>query len=143
MRCIHFILPNMTHLGQAATPKQASVPHYQTALAQIQLEINLFHEGGGVIELKCYYHQQNYSNYFLHVVNFGVPEMVGVDWEALAQLAINEAKSDKKRQHRYKDFNTTGGQYTTHIGSMSGVVKPSQKPGTKQGCIVEAMLALS
>jgi hypothetical protein len=33
--CIHFILPNMIDEGQAATPKQASVPHYQSSLLHI------------------------------------------------------------------------------------------------------------
>ena len=35
MGCIHFILPNMSDLGQAATPKQANVPHHQTTLATV------------------------------------------------------------------------------------------------------------
>jgi hypothetical protein len=134
----------MTDLGQGATPKQASVPHYQTTLAQIRLEIDLFHASSGVIELKCYYYpEQNYTNAFLLVVNLGVPEMAWVDWDALAQLAFKESKTAKKQQHKYKDFSTTGGQGTTHIGLVSGVAKPSQKPGTKKVCIVEAMLALS
>jgi hypothetical protein len=36
MKCIHFILPNMLETGQAPTPKQASVPHYQRSFAQIR-----------------------------------------------------------------------------------------------------------
>jgi hypothetical protein len=29
MKCIHFVIPNMTEKGQACTPKKANVPHYQ------------------------------------------------------------------------------------------------------------------
>jgi hypothetical protein len=143
MRCIHFILPNLNDHGQAATPKQASVPHYQTTQAQIQLEIDSFRAAGGEIEFKCYSPDRNYSNDFLNIVNLGVPEMERIDWDALARLAFKESKSDKKRQHKYKDFGTTGGQCTTRVGSESGVAEPARKPGTQDVCIVEAMLALS
>ena len=42
----------------------------------------------------------------------------------------------------FKDFGTMGGQCTTQVGLNSGVAKPSKKPGTKDICIVDAMLAL-
>jgi hypothetical protein len=47
MACIHIILPNMTDKGQAATPKTARVPHYQTTIFEMQLEIDAFQAKGG------------------------------------------------------------------------------------------------
>jgi hypothetical protein len=61
MRCIHFILPNMTSTGQATTPRQASVPHYQTTQAQIEMQIESFRAAGGKIKFKIYLPTKNYS----------------------------------------------------------------------------------
>jgi hypothetical protein len=47
MHYIHFILPNMMGLGQAATPKTAWVPHFQTSLSGIQAKIDYCIAGGG------------------------------------------------------------------------------------------------
>jgi hypothetical protein len=43
------------------------------------------------------------------VTNLGVPGSLNIDWDALLKLAHKEVKGDKKRQHKYKDFGTTGG----------------------------------
>jgi hypothetical protein len=52
------------------------------------------------------------------VTNLGVPGISKLDWDgAVAKLAHNDAKRDKKRQHKYKDFGTTGRQCTTRVGS--------------------------
>jgi hypothetical protein len=143
MRCIHFILPNMTELGQAATPKQANVPHHQTTLATVRLAVESYRAGGGSIELKVYDADKNYSNEFLNVINLGVPEVEMIDWDALARIAYLESNGDKKRQHMYRDFGTTGNVCTTRIGSRTGVAKPRKKPGTDEKCVVDAMLALT
>jgi hypothetical protein len=142
MACIHFIVPNMTNNGQAATPKTARVPHYQTALSKMQLEVEAFRAAGGKIDIKIYGPDQDYYNDFLHVVNSGVDSMAAIDWDALAQLIDKKEKGNKNRQHKFKDFGTTTGHCTTHIGSSVGVAKPSYKPGMKDSCIVDAMLAL-
>jgi hypothetical protein len=42
MLSIHFIIPNMTDKGQAATPKLANGPHYQPPLSQIQSQVDAF-----------------------------------------------------------------------------------------------------
>jgi hypothetical protein len=42
----------------------------------------------------------------------------------------------------HKDFGTTAGQCTTRVGSSVGVSKPRYKPGSKDSCVVEAMLVL-
>jgi hypothetical protein len=47
---IHFILPNMTHKRQAATPKMAKVPHYQSSLSQIWSQVDAFRQDGGIIQ---------------------------------------------------------------------------------------------
>jgi hypothetical protein len=46
MSCIHFILPSMMDKGQAAAPKTARVPHYQTTIFEMQLEIESFRAVG-------------------------------------------------------------------------------------------------
>jgi hypothetical protein len=144
MRRIHFILPNMTDKGQAATPKMANVPHYQSSLSQIRSQVGAFlRQGGGIVSFKICQPDRDYSNHFLHVTNSGVPGILKIDWDGLAKLAHNGAKGEKKRQHKYKDFGTTGGQCTTRVGSAVGVSKANKKPGTNDACIVEAMLALS
>jgi hypothetical protein len=144
MRCIHFILPNMLDKGQAATPKQATVPHYQTSLSHLRSEVESFRVSGGEIEFVIYQRDQNYSNNFLQVTNLGVPDgMRSIGWNGLAQLAHKEEKSDDKRQHKYRDLGTTGGQCTTRLGSVVGVATPSKKPVTNDNRIVEAMLVLS
>jgi hypothetical protein len=147
MRCIHFILPNMSDLGQASTPKQANVPHHQTTLAKVQLAITSFRDGGGDIDFKVYESDKNYSNEFLHVVNLGVEEIKEINWDALARIAYlasnEETEGNTKRQHMYRDFGTTGSICTTRVGSREGVSKPRKKPGTDEKCIVEGMLALS
>jgi hypothetical protein len=144
MRCIHFILPNMSdYKGQAATPKQATVPHYQTSLSHLRSQVESFRVSGGEIEFVIYQLDQNCSNDFLQVTNLGVPGMRSIDWDGLAQLAHKEEKSNEKRQHKYRDFGTTGGQCTTRVGLVGGVATPSKKPGTNDNRIVEAMLVLS
>jgi hypothetical protein len=142
MRCIHFILPNMTHTGQAATPRTARVPHYQTTLLEMKAEVAAFRAKGGKIKFKIYQPDKDYSNEFLHVVNSGVEGMGAIDWDALAKLADKKEKGDKNRQRKFKDFGTTAGQCTTRVGSSVGVAKPSYKPGTKDRCVVAAMLEL-
>jgi hypothetical protein len=87
IRCIHFILPNMNDKGQAATPKTARVPHFQTSLSEIQRQVASFAARGGEIQLKIYHPDQDYSNKFLHVVNSGLPQIQSVDWERLAEIA--------------------------------------------------------
>jgi hypothetical protein len=99
----------MTQSGQAATPKQASEPHYQTSLCQIESEIEYYCALGGLVKLKIYQADKNYLNNFLHVRNTGVPEIALIDWQALAEVAYKEEKGDKKRQHKFKDFGTTAG----------------------------------
>jgi hypothetical protein len=94
----------------------------------------------GQIKFEIYQPDGNYSNVFLHMTNLGVPGISSIDWDDLMQLAHKEVTGDKKRQHKYKDFGTMGGQCTTRVGSEVGVAKPSKKPGTKDICIVEAML---
>jgi hypothetical protein len=96
MKCIHFILPNLLEIGQAATPKQASVPHYQTTLAQIKLEIKSFHACGGVVKFMVYKPDQNYSKQILHVVNSSLLEIASIDWQSLVEVAYQEVKVDKK-----------------------------------------------
>jgi hypothetical protein len=54
MRCIHFILPNMNDKGQAATPKQATVPHYQMSISHIHPQLDSFRVSGGRIEFMIY-----------------------------------------------------------------------------------------
>jgi hypothetical protein len=142
MRCIHFILPNMTSNGQATTPRQASVPHYQTTQDEIELQIESFRAAGGKIKFKTYLPTKDYSNNFLHVRNLGVPQIDKIDWEKLARETYKEEREDKKRQHRFKDYGTTGGRCTTRVGSKIGVASPAKKPGSTNGCIVDAMLAL-
>jgi hypothetical protein len=144
IRCIHFILPNMNDKGQAATPKTARVPHFQTSLSEIQRQVASFAARGGEIQLKIYHPDQDYSNKFLHVVNSGLPQIQSVDWERLAEIAyLENAAADKKRQHKFKDIGTTGGQCTTRVNSSAGVAKPGKKPGSSDPSIVEAMVALS
>jgi hypothetical protein len=143
MRCVHFILPNMTDKGQAATPKQATLPHYQTSLSHIQSQVDSVRASGGQIEFKIYQLDQSYSNEFLHVTNSGVRGLSRLRWDDLAQLAYKELKGDEKRQHSFRDFGTAGGQCTTRVGSEVGVATPSKKPGTNITCVVEAMLVLS
>ncbi len=109
MCCVHFILPNMTDKGKAAIPKLANVPHYQTSLSQIRLQADSFWQAGGFISFKIYQPDRDYSNRFLHVTNSSVPGISKLDWDGVAKLAHNDAKRDKKRQHKYKDFGTTGG----------------------------------
>ena len=143
MRCIHFILPNMTDNGQATTPKTARVPHFQTSLSEIKRQVASFTASGGNIELKIYQPDQDYSNKFLHVVNSGLAQIQAVDWEQLAEIAYQENAADEKRQHKFKDIGTTGGQCTTRVHSSVGVAKPGKKPGSSAPSIVEAMVALS
>jgi hypothetical protein len=133
----------MNDKGQAATPKQATVPHYQTSISHIRSQLDSFRVSGGRIEFMIYQPDRNYSNEFLHVTNLGVPGMSSLAWDNLAQLAHKEATGDKKRQHKYRNFGTTGGQCTTRVSSVAGVATPSKKPGTNDVCIVEAMLVLS
>jgi hypothetical protein len=64
-------------------------------------------------------------NDFLHVVDLGVDGMAAIDWDALAKLTDKKEKGDENRQHKFKDFGTTAGQCTTHVGSLVGVAKPS------------------
>jgi hypothetical protein len=127
----------MTDKGQAATPKTARVPHYQTTLFEMKTTIELFCAAGGKIDFRIYHLHQDYSNSFLHVVTSGVDGMVAIVWDSLAQLKDKKERGNKDRQHKFKDLGTTTGQCTTHIGSSVGVAKPSYKPGTK-----ESMLAL-
>jgi hypothetical protein len=61
----------------------------------------------------------------------------GVSWPGK-----HAKRKNMKCQHRYKDFGTTGGQYTTCVGSKSGMATPAKKAGSKNVCIVDAMLAL-
>jgi hypothetical protein len=143
MECIHFILPNMTSHGQAATPKQANLPHYQTSLEHIKSQIASFRESGGQIRFQVYEPDQNYSNKFLHVTNIGLPSIAMLDWDYLARKANTQKKGDKKRQHKFRDFGTTSGQCTTRVDSEIGIGKPRKKPGTNDRGVVEAMLALS
>jgi hypothetical protein len=135
MVCIHFILRNMTAKGQAATPRIAWVPHYQSSLFEVQSKIDSFHATGGVIWFIIYQPDHDYSNTFLHVIITGV---ASVNWDSLAQLADKKETGDKKHQGKFKDFGTTSGKCTTHVGSLEGVAKPSYKPGTHdpsvQGC---------
>ena len=142
MKCIHFILPNMTSHGQAATPKQANLPHYQTSYEHIKAQVASFRESGGVIKFQVYKPDRNYSNEFLHVTNVGLPSIAMLDWDSLARKANTSKKGDKKRQHKYRDFGTTSGQCTTRVGSEIGIGKPQKKPGTNDPSIIEAMLAL-
>jgi hypothetical protein len=143
MRCIHFILSNMTDKGQASIVWTARIPHYQTPLSEMQHKIASFRGLGGNIEFKIYCPDQNYSNEFLHfLVNLGLQDMTAIGWDALARLASKQAKGDKKRQRKFKDFGTSAGQCTTCVESSVGVAKPSFKPGTKDAFIVNAMLAL-
>ncbi len=102
MSCIHFILPKLTTKGQAMTPKQVKVPHYQTLLVYIKLQVESFRSLGGCIQFEIYEPDQNYSNNFLTVTNLGVPGIEDIDWDCLAQIAHTEAKGDKKRQHKHK-----------------------------------------
>jgi hypothetical protein len=97
---------------------------------------------GGKIKFKKYLPTKSYSNCFLHVRNLGVPQIEQINWDKLTREAYNEKKDDKKRQHRYTYFGTTGGQCTICVGSKSGVTSPAKKPGSKGVCIVDAMLAL-
>jgi hypothetical protein len=142
MRCIHFILPNMMDKGQASIVRTPREPHYQTPLSEMQREIASFRGLGGKIEFKIYRPDRHYSNKFLHLVNLGLQDMTSIGWDALTRLTNKEAKGDKKRQRKFKDFGMTAGQCTTHVGSSLGVAEPSFKPGTKDACIVNAMLAL-
>jgi hypothetical protein len=77
------------------------------------------------------------------VTNSSVPGISKLDWDGVAKLAHKDSKGDKKRQHKYRDFGTTGGQCTTRVGSEVGVSKPSKKLGTNDARIVEVILALS
>jgi hypothetical protein len=129
----------MTQSGQAATPKQASAPHYQTLLCKIKSEIESYRALGGLVKFKIYQADKKYPNSFLHVRNTGVPEIALINWQALAEVAYKEEKGDKKRQHKFKDFRTTAGQCTTWVGLTSGVAQPAKKPGTT----TDAMLVLS
>jgi hypothetical protein len=140
MDCIHFILPNMGENGQACTVRTARVPHFQTPLSKMESEVASFRQAGGIIKFKSYHPNRNYSNTFLHLNNLDVRSTI--DWNALARLASKASKGGKKRQQKYKDFGTTAGQCTTRVGSIIGVAKPSFKPGTKETCIEDAMLAL-
>jgi hypothetical protein len=142
MACIHFILPNMSVKGQAATPKTARVPHYQCTLIDVQTKINDFLSTRGIIDFKIYRPDKDYSNDFLHAINSGVDGIAAIDWDALARLADKKETGDKNRQCKFKDFGTTPGQCTTRIGSLEGVAKPSYKPATKNSSVVKAMLAL-
>ncbi len=108
----------------------------------MEFEIDSLRRQGGKIDFQVYRPDQNYSNDFLHLVNHGMQDVTSIGWVALASLAQKEAKGDKKRQRKFKDFGTTAGQCTTRVGSSVGVAKPSFKPGTKDTCIVDAMLAL-
>ena len=117
MACIHFILPNMTLHGQAATPKQANLPHYQASLDHINSQIACYRESGGTIRFKVYKPNRNYSNDFLHMTNTGLPSIAMLDWDSLARMANKQKKGDKKRQHKFRDFGTTSGQCTTRVGS--------------------------
>jgi hypothetical protein len=83
-----------------------------------------------VASFKIYQPDRDYSNHFLHVTNSGVPGIRKIGWDGLAKLAYNGAKGDKKRQHKYKDFGTTGGQCSTRAGSAVGV----------SNCIIPAVL---
>jgi hypothetical protein len=87
MVCIHFILPNMTDKGQAATPKTARVPHYQSSLFEVQSKIDTFCAKGGVIRFTIYQPDEDYSNDFLHVINSRVEGIASINWNSLAQLA--------------------------------------------------------
>jgi hypothetical protein len=98
---------------------------------------------GGEIEFVIYQPDQNYSNDFLQVTKLGVPGTSSIHWDGLALLVHKEEKNDEKRQHKYRDFGTTGVQCTTRVGSVVGVATPSKKPGTNDNRIVEAMLVLS
>jgi hypothetical protein len=142
MRCIHFIMPNLTKTGQASTPKTARVPHYQTPLAEMQLEIDNYRDAGGQIHFKLYEADKDYSNNFLHVINSGVDGLDGINWDALAKLANKKETGDKKRQRKYQDYGTTAGRCTSRKKSLVGVSVPPIKPGTKEPCVVEAMLVL-
>jgi hypothetical protein len=142
MSCIHFILPNMMENGQAATLKTAWGLHYQTSLSEMQVEFAAFRAKGGKVGFKIYKANKDYSNNFLHVLNLGVNGLADIDWDTLAKLAEKKEKGEKKRQRKFKDFGTTAGQCTTCVGSSVGVAKPSYKPGTKESCVIEAMLAL-
>jgi hypothetical protein len=94
------------------------------------------------IEFKIYHPHKDYSNDFLSVVNSGVDGMAATDGDALAQLTDKKEKGNKNRQCQFKDFGTTAGQCTTSIGSSIGGAKPNYKSGTKESCIIKAMLAL-
>jgi hypothetical protein len=133
----------MSEKGQAATPKQANVPHHQTTLGTIKKEMKLFRAAGGVVLFKIYKPDKDYSNNFLHVTSLGVPEMDRIGWRALAKLAHQREIGDKKRQHKSRDFGTTGGICTTRIGSEEVIAKPRETPGTNESCVVNAMVALS
>jgi hypothetical protein len=142
MVCIHFILPNMTARGQAATPRTARVPHYHSTLLEVQSKVDSFRSTGGVVRFTIYQPDQDYSNSFLHIVNTGVEGIASVNWDALAQVTYKKGTGDKKRQRKFKDFGTTSGKCTTRLGSSEGVAKPSYKPGTQDPLVVESMLAL-
>jgi hypothetical protein len=86
---------------------------------------------------------KDYLNKFMHVVNTGLQLLDSVDWDKLAKIAYQETVSNKKRQHKFKDIGTTGGQCTTCTGSSVGVAKPGKKPGLTDPSIVEAMVAQS
>jgi hypothetical protein len=79
----------------------------------------------------------------MHVVNLGLPQIQWVDWDRLAEITYQEKEADSKRQHKFKDMGTTGGQCTTRVGSCVGVAKPGKKPGSTDPSIVQAMVALS
>jgi hypothetical protein len=87
----------MSDKGQASTPKQATVPHFQTSHSHLQSQVESFRVSGGEIEFLIYQPDHNYSNDFLQVMNLGVPGMRSIDWDGLAQLAHKEEKSDEKR----------------------------------------------
>ncbi len=122
MRCIHFILPNITEKGQATTPKQANIPHYQTSLFHIQSQVDSFWASGGHTEFKIYQPDQNYSNEFLHVTNLGIRGLWGLSWDDLAQLAYKELKGDEKRQRKFRGADKNDyepfGKYTTTLTTV-------------------------
>jgi hypothetical protein len=45
-------------------------------------------------------------------VNLGLQDMTAIGWDALALLTNFQAKGNKKRQHKFKDFGMTAGQCT-------------------------------
>ena len=108
----------------------------------MRAEVAAFKDKGGKVRFKVYKGDKDYSNDFIHILNTGVDGMDTIDWDALANLANQKETGDKKRQRKYKDFGTTAGQCTTRVGSSVGVSKPRYKPGSKDSCVVEAMLVL-